>query len=236
MKIHRFYIGDQHDKRGKLVLEHKIWVHDPTLLNQWIKVLRFRVGEELVLFDGVDEERLYRITVIESTSVGLELVTQLEPKKAGRELYLFWSLLKSDKNDFVLQKCTEIGVTHFVPLVSERNIANNFDENRARRILIEAAEQCGRADIPRVREPMTLQEALSEYGDKVRLCVAEQGAESAPDISPDIQIGLLIGPEGGWSDEEKNLFVEQQLSHLKLGQFTLRAETAAIVGSALLLQ
>lgn len=235
MKIHRFYAGDLHDKRGPLELSHKVWVHDPLLLKQWLKVLRFRVGDELVLFDGQGEDRLYKVSAIEEGSVGLEYVTQLDPKQPSRHVYLFWSLLKSDNNDLVLQKCTELGVSNFVPIISQRTVSSGFDEVRARRIIIEAVEQCGRSDIPHVREPLTLPEALAEYAEKVKLYVCHQDGEVQPQPEANKPVGVFIGPEGGWHDDEMALFEQHQLPHLQLNQMTLRAETAAISAATKLL-
>lgn len=236
MKLHRFYAGELHDKRGPLLLSSEIWVNDLHLVNQWLKVLRFKVGDELSLFDDERRERLYRVAETEDKAVKLQWVTDMDPQVPHRHTYLLWSLLKSDKNDLVLQKTTELGVTNFVPILAERTEKTGFDEARALRIVIEAAEQCGRADIPKVREPISLKEALSEYRDKIRLFVAEQGGEEKIAFEDDQPVGTLVGPEGGWSDAELGLFKSAKLPYLKLGNFTLRAETAAITAAAKLLQ
>ena len=124
MKLHRFYVGDE------VGLTQTTWVHDEKLLHQWRRVLRFEVGREVVLFDGNGTDRLYRITKLDRDEVGLELVTELEPKRPKQEVYLLWSLLKKDKNDWVLQKCTELGVSHFVPLLADRSEKTGFDVER----------------------------------------------------------------------------------------------------------
>jgi 16S rRNA (uracil1498-N3)-methyltransferase len=225
MRLHRFYAGGLHTKWGKVELENKFWVHDDRLLNQWLRVLRYRVGDELVLFDDT-VERLYKITAIETPdSVHLELVTEMERELPKKHVYLLWSLLKKDKNDWVLQKATELGVRNFVPVVADRSEKTGFDIDRAHKILIEAAEQCGRADIPEIREPITVDEAIGEYAN-LPLFICEQ-AESEPNVSFE-KAGILIGPEGGWSDREKELFKAADLSHINIAQFTLRAETAAV--------
>lgn len=235
MKVHRFYVGSLHDKRGKLDLAKKVWVHDEHLLRQWLKVLRLRVREEVVLFDGEQVNRLYRIVVIQPGAVCLELVTELELVKPVRHTYLLWSLLKKDKNDLVLQKCTELGITNFVPIISRRTEKTGFDIERAHRIVIEAAEQCGRSDIPHIREPLILQEAIAEYSEKVDLYICEQ--ESTESIQfADKPVGVFIGPEGGWTDQEKQLFAQHKLKHINIAVHTLRAETAAITVAARLLQ
>lgn len=232
MRLHRFYAGGLHTKWGKVELEKNFWVHDERLMNQWLRVLRYRVGDELVLFDDT-VERLYKITKIETPdSVHLELVTEMDRELPAKHVYLLWSLLKKDKNDWVLQKATELGVRNFVPIVADRSEKTGFDIERAQRILIEAAEQCGRADIPDIREPITVDEAISEYAD-LPLFICEQ-AEGEPENSLE-KAGVLIGPEGGWSDREKELFATKQLPHINIAQFTLRAETAAVTAAGKLL-
>src|SRR5690606_3786410 len=129
--------------------------------------------------------------------------------------YLLWSMLKKDKNDWVLQKCTELGVSHFIPLLAERSEKTGFNLERAEKIVIEAAEQCGRSDIPRIREPMLVETALKELAGMVELYICEQDGVENAGVSG-VSIGVLIGPEGGWSDNEKSLFVENKLKHLNL--------------------
>lgn len=226
MKIHRFFVSD-------VQLDSQLWIHKPELLNQWLKVLRFKPGQQLVLFDGQRHDRLYKIVEINSDEVKLELITEFERKLPARDIYLFWSLLKKDKNDWVLQKCTELGVSHFVPLLASRSEKTGFNIERATKIITEAAEQCGRSDIPTVREPLKPEVVINQYSDKVQLLICEQRsgdeksnvAAGSEDEDP---IGVLVGPEGGWTDEEKQLFISNKLGHLDLHDFTLRAETACV--------
>lgn len=235
MKLHRFFAGDLHDKYGPTELRQHIWVSDAELFNQWSRVLRYKLGDELVLFNGEGEDRLYKIHKIEDASIGLDLVTELEPHYPRREVYLFWSMLKKDKNEWVLQKCTEIGVTHFVPILSERTEKTGFDEERAKKIVTEAAEQCGRSDIPRVREAISLISAVEEFKDKIDLYFAEQTEASDELGDANKPAGVFVGPEGGWTDEEKNLLT-QTCKKINIAQFTLRAETACVTAASLLLQ
>ena len=143
---------------------------------------------------------------------------------------MFWSLLKKDKNDWVLQKCTELGVHKFVPILANRSEKNDLKLDRARKILIEASEQCGRADIPEIREPISLNEAILEYSEKIDLYVAELGHHDK-EIEKSEAMGIFIGPEGGWDLSELELFDQAKIPRINLSRFTLRAETACIIGS-----
>lgn len=225
MRLHRFYVSP---KRREL--EHDFWLHDEPLIRQWTKVLRYREGDQVVLFDGIQHDRLYKITKLDSGGVHLELVTEFERTLPRRHVYVFFSLLKKDKNDWVLQKCTELGVRNFVPIMAERSEKTGFHVERAEKIVIEAAEQCGRSDIPQVREPLLLETALKEYTDKVQLLVCDEKLASSEQLSDD-PLGIFIGPEGGWTDKELALFEKAGVGHFHLGNLTLRAETAAVAAA-----
>ena len=219
MKIHRFYTPDT-------ALTKELWFKVPEILHQWTKVLRFRAGQQVVLFDGLEHDRLYEIISIASTEAELRMITDYKRQLPKKDIYLFWSLLKKDKNDWVLQKCTELGVSHFIPLIADRSEKTGFNSERAKKIVIEASEQCGRSDIPIIRDAMHVSKALGQYQDRIDLYICEQNSEG--ELVTDKSVGVLIGPEGGWSDEEKAMFKNLNIKQLNLHDFTLRAETAAI--------
>lgn len=231
MRVHRFYVSPDIEK------SHDFWLHDERLLHQWKNVLRYSPGQEAVLFDGQGHDALYRIEAITDKEAHLIHVTDFEPKLPSKDIYLFWSLLKKDKNDWVLQKCTELGVSHFVPLIADRSEKTGFNLERAHKIVIEAAEQCGRSDIPNVREPFKVETALNEFATKLQLfiCEQEQVTDNGQQKTKN-SVGVLIGPEGGWSDAEKVLFEKMNINHLNLHDFTLRAETACVAAVTRLLQ
>lgn len=228
MKIHRFYVGETKSRFGALELHDHMWVNDKELVNQWLKVLRLRSGEELVLFDGQGLNRLYKITEVEPASVRLQHVTDIASKKPDKSVHLAWALLKKDNNDFILQKATELGVTHFHPVVSDRTEKTGFDAERAHKIVIEAAEQCGRSEIPTIHEPRPIRELVGQYAAHMPVYIADMNAEKISEAT-DNELMVCVGPEGGWTDQEREFFVSYGVKHLHLGMFTLRAETAAIV-------
>ncbi len=231
MKIHRFYVGDRID------LKHDFWLHDEELLLQWNKVLRFRSGQKIVLFDGERTDRLYEITEITAQEAHLKMTTDLNRKLPETEIYLLWSLLKKDKNDWIIQKGTELGVSNFVPIISERCDRTDVSSGRIerwRKISIEAAEQSGRSDVPYIREPLNLVKAIDEYSGKITLLVADEEGERQ-EVENKI-VGVLIGPEGGWSDSERQIFEDKSIANINIGNFTLRAETAAIIAVSKLIK
>ena len=229
MKLHRYYTEDTE-------LKHDFWLQDERLFHQWTRVLRYEVGREVVLFNNRQEVKLYKISKIGNDAVHLELVTEMEPTLPKKDVYLCFSLLKKDKNEWILQKGTELGVRHFIPLIADRTEKTGFDIERAEKIIVEAAEQCGRVDVPRVREPIHVAKAVEELSEKIELYVAEQGSPQLSNINYQISqpLAVLIGPEGGWSDNERRFFDEKHIPHYSLSNLTLRAETAAIAAAAML--
>ncbi len=226
MRTHRFYFTDSH-------LQETLTVYDQRLVHQWLKVFRFQVGQSVVLFDGAARECIYRVTAISKDAVTVQFVADAERIVPNHAVTLAWSLLKNDHNDLVLEKATELGVTDFVPIIAERTIKSAFNAERARRITIEASEQCGRSDIPRIHGVQDVRSALHALAASTRLFVAQQGSLALSE-GYDESVGVLIGPEGGWSPAESALFTELQLPAIGLGQFVLRAETAAITAAATL--
>ncbi len=226
MKVHRFYIAD-------IPLQDTLRIDRPELIWQWTRVLRFRPGQQIALFNGQGQDRTYTVNEITKKLVHLEVIADNQPLLPEHDTYLFWSLLKKDKNDWVLQKCTELGVTHFVPLIAERSEKTGFHVERATKIVTEALEQCGRSDTVVVSEPLSVSEALQRYAQTVELYIGEQGhaAVVTSSVKPK---GIFIGPEGGWSDAEKEIFRAQNLLLLALSNFTLRAETAAVAAATTL--
>ncbi len=234
MKIHRFYVGDK-----KILLRQDFWIHDPSLIKQWSKVLRFRPLQQVVLFDDQDD-RLYQIVVINTEEAHVKQITELQKTLPNKEVYLAWAILKKDKNDWVIQKSTELGVSHFIPIIADR--CDRVDLSAAKKerletIAREASEQCGRGDIPKIREVLRLSTLTDEFVGKAKIIVCEQFDNHVEkDIDDDRPTVIIIGPEGGWSDAEKQLFLDKNIEHLSLSKFTLRAETACIVAAAKLLQ
>lgn len=227
--MHRFYVDDEN-------LNDVFEMRDKAMVWQWNKVLRFHTGQQMILFNNAQKEAEYSIISISKSSVNLQKLYDVKPKITDRQLYLFWSLLKRDNNELVLQKCTEIGVTHFVPLITERTIKKDFNQERAQKIIIEASEQCGRADIPSISKPFTAEEAIKEYAKKMELFIADQSGQFHNyQISMSRAAGVVVGPEGGWTENEHELFKNYKLKKMKISQFILRAETAAIVAASKLL-
>jgi 16S rRNA (uracil1498-N3)-methyltransferase len=215
-------------------------------------VLRLRAGDEAHVFDG--EGREFVCVVADEGRRGgssrLEVRGAAEPQspESPLELTLALSMLRGENFDFVLKKATELGVSRVAPVVTMRVIIHPRDESdavrRARRwhrLALEAAKQCGRARVPAVEVPTNFAALVRgrQHADAVRVLFAEQGGvplDSLPataDPRPSAVVAL-VGPEGGWADEEVELARAHGWAIVTLGGRTLRAETAAMTVCALL--
>ncbi len=231
MKIRRFYTGD------KLELDANVWVNDEALLHRWLEGNKYSLGDELILFNDLREERLYRIDKLSDRAVHLVLVTELEPKLPKKELYLCFPVISKEISAQTLQKCTELGVKHFVPILSDRG--SEFDLQSAKDIVISATENGGRTDIPKVREPITLESSLKELSNgSCRILVAEHGDDNT-DINGSNQLNcaivLYVSQNGGWSNEERGVFSQYKPEFFGLGDLKLNPDTAAIESVSLIM-
>lgn len=215
-------------------LENDFWMHDVAILHQWNNVLKFKPGQEVVLFDGKSTDRLYELAELSKTEAHLKLITELKRRLPAKHSYLFFCLLKRDNTEHILQKATELGATNLIPIISERTIKKDFNIARAEKIVIEASEQCGRSDIPNLRSPIKLPTAIEEYENRLKLLVCDtDGKVIALDIKKDVKpVGVFVGPEGGWTEAERRLFKSKNIESFSLGDMVLRGETAAITAIA----
>jgi 16S rRNA (uracil1498-N3)-methyltransferase len=233
MRLHRFYI--------QIPLQHsKMIIDDDRLIHQWRDVFRYNVGSEVILFDGSGNDYDGVIEKLSNREAEVRLISEkkgIVPKDSltglGREITLFQSLIKKDKMEWVVEKATELGGSKIIPIISERSEKKVFNLGRAKKIAIEAAEQCGRADVTEIGEIMNLESAVNHAenaiifdpsGKELRLGEGAGGGENSPSNS----ISVFIGPEGGWTEKELNLFKEKGAQVFSLGPLVLRAETAAV--------
>jgi 16S rRNA (uracil1498-N3)-methyltransferase len=219
-------------------------------------VLRLHSGDEIYVFDGTGREFLCGVQSIRRDSAELNVIAKVAPTRPESPLNLTLAivLLKGEKFDLVIQKVTELGVKHIVPLGSERadmRLRDSEDANnrvaRWRRIARESAKQSGRACVPEVAAPLTFNSLLMMYAveekksqtNVTRLMFSERDGRSLSEATNSFagqpaEIIALVGPEGGWTDEEIELAREGGWEIVTLGGRTLRAETAGITVVTLL--
>lgn len=204
-----------------------------------VRVLRARVGQEFdVVADAV--VRRGRIVGISENRVEFELGEET-PAAGAVDLTLLISIFKFDRFEWAIEKCTELGVKKIVPVIARRTDAHLASASakrveRWRRIAVQAAEQSRRAASPKISDPMKLHEGLRVPG-KLHIVLSEAEKQTRlPDLfadSEDNDAALAIGPEGGWTEDELELFQKDRWISASLGPMILRAETAAIAATAL---
>lgn len=207
------------------------------------RVLRCRPGDSLTLFDGSGAEFAATITRVARDGVAVTLGAARERSvESPLAVTLMQGVSRGDRMDTVIQKATELGVRNIVPVDSEFSVVR-LDAARAanrlrhwQRVAASACEQCGRNRLPRIALPARLPELLSappEAGT-LRLLLAPDGDDGIAAAADTLAaLELLVGPEGGFSDAERELALGQGFRPVRLGPRILRTETAAIAALAL---
>lgn len=197
-------------------------------------VMRLKAGEKIFLFNEEMGEWSACLSQEGKSNFILTPVYQTRPfEKKPPEVHLGFALLKQEALHFLLEKATELGVTHLHPLVTDRTIIRHFKIEKGQQYVIEAAEQCGRLTIPLFAPAVSLQEFLKELSGKpgcLYLCDERRQAPFLPDIFEKDKVPYgLIGPEGGFSPQELNFLKELSgVKPITLAPNILRAETAAV--------
>jgi 16S rRNA (uracil1498-N3)-methyltransferase len=206
-------------------------------------VLRKSVGDEVVLFNGRDGAWLCRMNSDSKKSVTLDTVEQIAPQTPPSDLWYGFAPLKSERLDYVIQKAVEMGVGIIQPVMTQYTQLHRLKPERLTANAIEAAEQCEVLSVPRIAAETSLEALLDtwqvEHGDRILLFADEAEASASPVAAlerlADRRIGLLIGPEGGFSDAERaKLRALPFVVPISLGPRILRADTAAVAGLAVI--
>lgn len=204
-----------------------------------IRVLRARVGQEFDIATGAIV-RHGRIVAIEGGRVEFELGDEV-PAATIPRITLLLAVFKFDRMEWAIEKCTELGVSRIIPVLARRTDAHLASAaakraERWRRIANQAAEQSRRAAPPDVADPLKWKEAATiTAGLRIVLAESEQQTRLRDLLAspPAGEILLAIGPEGGWADDELQLFQKSGWTSASLGSTILRAETAAIAATAI---
>ena len=192
-------------------------------------VLRKGVGDELLVFDGRSGEWLATITEAGKKRMTLAIDRSTRPAETLPDLTLAFAPVKRAQTDWLVEKATELGVARLQPVTTRRTIAERVRLDRLEAIAIEAAEQCGRTVLPEILEPTPLDRFVKSSAQNPLYFADEQGGEVIAKALRPGPAAILIGPEGGFTDEERALV--RKAKHavaISLGPRILRAETAAL--------
>ncbi|HSA07281.1 MAG TPA: RsmE family RNA methyltransferase [Candidatus Gastranaerophilales bacterium] len=228
------------------ISENMVFITDKSDINHILNVLRYGKKDNLILKGP--ENRVFEVAIMSIKPDQIEceiLESYISDKTLNINITLAQSIIKSQKQDFLIQKATELGVKQIIPFVSKNTVVK-FDSEKDKRhkiqrwqkIVYESAKQCQRGDLARIEEIIDFEKLISSLNNfdlkilcsekKADISIKKFLAENRQNISEESKILLIIGPEGGWDDFEIDRFLHADLTPLTLGKLVYRAETAAI--------
>jgi 16S rRNA (uracil1498-N3)-methyltransferase len=206
---------------------------DPKQANYLGNVLRLADGAELLVFDGLSGEWLARIVAVTKKRMTLIVERKTHGPESIPDVWLVFAPVKRAQTDWLVEKATELGAARLVPVITQRTIAERVRLDRLESIAIEAAEQCGRTRVPQIVEPMPLRRFIEEIDPARHLYFAdESGGDAVAATFAEGPAAILVGPEGGFTEEERAFVRASGASPISLGPRILRAETAALAALA----
>jgi len=233
MKISRFYQQDELQIGEELALSPENHRHA-------VQVLRLKVDQPLILFNGEGGESQAKLVFTDKRNSRV-LIESYDPviRESPLKSTLVLATIKPDKMDFAIQKAVEMGISIIQPVYTKRSVikikANRLDKKMQhwQGVIIAACEQSGRTSIPKLYEPKTLDTFLDGASDE--LCIAMLPGDhpkinGLKDIQGKQALTLLVGPEGGFTNEEEQIMLKKNLTPVSFGSRILRAETAVIAG------
>ena len=239
MQVHRFFASPEVIDNGTIRLTAEESHH-------LARVLRLREGERVSAFDGLGNEWECEIAAIHKSECRLSILKKLETVvESPLRLTLAQALVKGEKFDLVVQKATELGVSRILPVITEHceiRISDERSEQRLQRwqrISLGAIKQSGRRRLVEIDQPVRFQQfCRGLHGEPALIFSEKAGSEKCgrglpPLAVQDSGLTVVIGPEGGWSDDEIDLATSSGLIPVHLGPRILRTETAAITAVTL---
>ena len=207
---------------------------DPAQANYLGNVMRLGAGAELLVFDGQSGEWLAQVADAGKKRMTLSIKCRTREEENIPDVWLAFAPVKRAQTDWLIEKATELGAARLLPVMTQRTMAERVRLDRLEAIAIEAAEQCGRTRLPQINELVSLKLLLERRDPARALYFAdESGGEVAAAAFAQGAALILIGPEGGFTDEERQLIRSAENAiPISLGPRILRAETAALASLA----
>ncbi len=226
MNLTRSFADQEFSLNKKLILEKPSSHH-------LLKVLRKKEGDEIVLFDGKGNSCLGVISKIHRSKIELEIIDMFKKSlRSGVEINLGQSLIKNDPFNLTIQKATELGVTSFHPLITDRSVVKiKMTNNRNLRwnlIARGACEQCGENWLPVIEDPIKLDRWATNIKSETKIVLSPNADNKISDFEYNDSVSIAVGPEGDFSNYEVDSLTEKGFIPVSIGKRILRAETAAI--------
>ena len=201
-------------------------------------VMRLKAGDKISLFNSEDGEWDVKILGQEKTFTEFKIEKLSRPISKEKNIWLAFSPIKKVPQDLMIQKTTELGVQKFIPLLCERSVVREINIKRTEKIITEACEQSNRITVPKIQELQMLDEFIKNFPDdgKIVFCdINSQSKDLYNKLSKKNPICILIGPEGYFSEEERQFITNyKNVISITLSKNILRAETAAIASTTIL--
>ena len=192
------------------------------------KVMRIKEGESFSLFNDSGEWEA-KINEIKKGIVNFIIIKKLKNSENNSEIWLAFTPIKLNYLNFMIQKATELGVTKFIPILSERTMVRDLNSERLNKVIIEASEQSNRIKLPKLEKLVKFKDFIKLYKDTDIVFGDLNSSNDQIKINKDSPVCILIGPEGDFSENErKEILGLKNVKSLKINKNILRAETAAI--------
>tara|TARA_B100001250_G_scaffold263268_1_gene226871 strand:- start:42 stop:767 length:726 start_codon:yes stop_codon:yes gene_type:complete len=197
-------------------------------------VMRLKPGDTISLFNSINGEWRAKIVNHNKENTEFKVEKLINHKKSENDLWLAFSPIKKNPLDMMIQKTTELGVQKFIPILSERTVVREINSQRIKKIIVEASEQSNRISVPEIKNLEPLKNFLNKFPNEGSLifCDINSDKRDLKNILSKKKQGpvcILIGPEGDFSEKERQLIIEKkEIFSLSLANNLLRAETAAI--------
>jgi len=219
--------------------ENKEIILDKNQSHYIVNVMRLRVNAELLAFNGRDGEFLGKIVDQAKKIIKIYLIKKVRKQTPVKDITLAFCPLKGTRLDLLIQKCTEIGVKSFLPILSDHTINRKINDERLNKIIIESCEQSDQLSLPILKKIIKFEEFVSPQINRELVLFADINAKinSIENYlsNKNKNITLFIGPEGDFSPKERELIkMNNNFKSFSLGGNILRSETAAISGLVLL--
>ena len=192
------------------------------------KVMRIKEGESFSLFNDSGEWEA-KINEIKKGIVNFIIVKKLKNSENNSEIWLAFTPIKLNYLNFMIQKATELGVTKFIPILTERTVVRYLNSERLNKVIIEASEQSNRIKLPNLEKLVKFKDFIKLYKDTDIVFGDLNSSNDQIKINKDSPVCILIGPEGDFSENERKEILDlKNVKSLKINKNILRAETAAI--------